>query len=68
MDSLPTFPAAYWNQEDSWTRVYYLHFDGDWYEEGLKIDPGIIPLQGLTKLGNYYPERYIEHEVEEEKE
>jgi hypothetical protein len=66
MDELPTFPAAYWNQSDSLTRVYYLNFEGRWRENGDFIDPSIIPLKGLTKLGNYYPEKYAEAGIEEQ--
>jgi hypothetical protein len=63
MDELPTYPAAYWNPDHNLTRVYYLTFDGRWRENGDYIDPAIIPLEGLKKLGNYYRERYDEHNV-----
>lgn len=58
MDELPTFPAAYWNPEDSLQSVYYLHADGSWRMDGQNIDPIAIPLDGLKKLGNYYNSYY----------
>lgn len=67
MTELPTFPAAYWNQRDSLTKVYYLHSDGSWHYDGKVIDPSTIPLDGLTKLGNYYNSYYEAAGIEVEK-
>jgi hypothetical protein len=64
MDELPTFPAAYWNPEDSTTKVYYLYTDGLWRMDGGGVDPSTIPLEGLKKLGNYKDSYYEEAGIE----